>query len=384
MNSNASLVGAGPVNWPMTARLAGRLVRPGPATDRAEATDLVEGLRAAAAVAAGHVARITGLVPADGSDPAVAGVSRVLVVDRAGWARANADLLATLTAGVALPAKGKNPSAGVRLAGAAQAAGVLALLSGKVLGQFDPFTPEAADAGAGAAGRSPAGANPGATGAHRGRLLLVAPNVLQLERELNVRPADFRLWVALHEQTHALQFAAAPWLVDHLRARTGALLTDLTREDDGGDRQRARALAGVVAGVLRGSDDAPGIDSLLKPAERQVFAEVGAVMALLEGHADVAMDAVGRSVVPTVRQIRARFESRRAGAGTHGPADRLLRRLLGLDLKLAQYREGAAFVREVTRAVGQDGLNAVWAAPANLPEPREITDPRAWVRRVHA
>ena len=106
-------------------------------------------------------------------------------------------------------------------------------------------------------------------------------------------------------------------------------------------------------------------------------------MALLEGHADVAMDAVGTSVVPTVRQIRARFESRRSGAGRLGPGDRVLRRLLGLDLKLAQYREGAAFVRAVTSAVGQDGLNAVWTEPANLPGSREIADPRAWVRRVH-
>ena len=350
----------------MAARLANRIVRPGPETDRAEASDLVDGLRRAAGVAAGHVGRITGLVPADGSDPAVAGVSRVLVVDRSGWTRANTELLATLTSGVVLQRDGKAPSRAARVAGAAEAGGVLALLSGKVLGQFDPFTRA-----------------PDAAGVARGRLLLVAPNVLQVERELNVVPADFRLWVALHEQTHALQFAAAPWLVDHLRARTSALLTDLTREDGPEEGSRARALAPLVVRALRGDDDAPGLDSILRPDERRIFAEVGAVMALLEGHADVAMDAVGTSVVPTVRQIRARFESRRSGAGRLGPGDRVLRRLLGLDLKLAQYREGAAFVRAVTSAVGQDGLNAVWTEPANLPGSREIADPRAWVRRVH-
>ena len=359
-----------PVDWPVAARLADRLARPGPPTDRAEATALVVDLRRAAGVAAGHVARITGMIPADGSDPAVAGVSRVLVVDRSGWARANTELLATLTAGVGAAIAGKPgrrpPSRAVRLAGAAQAGAVLAALSGKVLGQFDPFTQL-----------------PGPDGLVRGRLLLVAPNVLQIERSLGVDPADFRLWVALHEQTHALQFAAAPWLTDHLRARSATLLSDLARDEQHGDSRRARALAVAVSRSLRGDDDAPGIESLLRPEERAVFEEVGAVMALLEGHADVAMDAVGRSVVPTVARIRARFEARRSGAGQRGPADRVLRSVLGLDLKLAQYRDGAAFVRSVTRDVGQDGLNAVWSAPAMLPAPREITDPRAWVRRVH-
>jgi putative hydrolase len=114
-----------------------------------------------------------------------------------------------------------------------------------------------------------------------------------------------------------------------------------------------------------------------------VVDEVGAVMALLEGHADVTMDAAGRGLVPSVRQLRARFEARRdRAADAHGLA-RLLRRLLGLDAKLAQYRDGAAFVRAVRRSVGIDGLNAVWTDPALLPSPTEISDPARWVRRVH-
>jgi uncharacterized protein (DUF2342 family) len=61
----------------------------------------------------------------------------------------------------------------------------------------------------------------------------------------------------------------------------------------------------------------------------------------------------------------------------------VLRRLLGLDAKMAQYRNGAAFVRGVVDQVGMEGFNAVWAEPAHLPSRREIGDPEAWVRRVH-
>ena len=111
-----------------------------------------------------------------------------------------------------------------------------------------------------------------------------------------------------------------------------------------------------------------------------VLARVTAVMSLLEGHADVVMDDVGPAHIPTVAQIRRTFTARRKGAGA---PDRLLRRLLGLEAKMRQYRDGAVFVRGVHDAVGVEGFNAVWTSPETLPEPREIADPAAWVRRVH-
>jgi putative hydrolase len=92
------------------------------------------------------------------------------------------------------------------------------------------------------------------------------------------------------------------------------------------------------------------------------------------------MDGVGPEVIPTVDHIRRRFNERRKGSGY---VDRVLRRLLGLDAKMAQYRNGAAFVRGAIDEVGMEGFNAVWAEPANLPTRPEIGDPAAWVRRVH-
>lgn len=351
-------VGQGPVDWGAAGRLGARLAAPGPSASRAELVALVASLRTSADVAAGHVSRITRLTPEGGP-----GVALVQVVDRAGWVLANARLLDAMTS----PGLGGSTSSRTtRLAGAAQVGAALSLLAGKVLGQYDPFTADA---------RAP-----------HGRLLVVAPNVLQVERSLGLDPADFRLWVALHEQTHALQFAAAPWLADHLRARAATLLQDLAPE---GSPTPGPPLADVVRTAVklvlgpRGGAGEPGVLDLLTPAQRVLVDEVGAVMSLLEGHADVAMDAVGPSVVPSVRYIRRRFEARRdAGARARGP-QRVLRRLLALDAKLAQYRDGAVFVRTVRRAVGTDGLNAVWSAPALLPTAREIADPRAWVRRVH-
>lgn len=351
-----------PVNWDAAGTIAARLVRPGPRASRDELDELVGSLRSAGEQAAGHITEITGLAPIDGRGVSDVPLSTVLVVDRSSWARANAQVFSRLVPGTLHP-QSSSPAGYV---GAAQVAGVLALLSGKVLGQFDPFTSEGP----------------------RGRLFLVAPNILTVEREMAAEPADFRLWVALHEQTHALQFAAAPWLAEHLRERASRLL-ELTKQADddgapGGLGDLVERVTRVLSEALRdgGSslDSGPALAGVLGREQAEVVKEVGAVMALLEGHADVTMDAVGPGVVPSVAAIRSRFETRRGAVGS--PLQRVLRRLLGLDAKLAQYRDGAAFVRAVEKRAGTNAVNAVFSGPDALPSPREIADPRAWVRRV--
>jgi coenzyme F420 biosynthesis associated uncharacterized protein len=349
------------VDWQVAARRAGSLSRPGPRGTRAELRALIQVLRTAAAEAPGHVGEITGLRRA----AAQVATTPVYVVDRPRWAQANVEMFAHLTDGL-LPTP--------KVPGSARVAGeemgvMLALLSPKVLGQFDPFTPADGDAG---------------------RLLLVAPNVLKVERELNLDAMDFRLWVCLHEQTHAVQFAAAPWLVDHLAGQMRDLVGGVTTTTDGSERL-SRAVRAVVetltSAVGAGGGDnpvselgGPLVDAFLDPEERAAMGEIVAVMSLLEGHADVVMDAVGPARLPSVRRIRAAFEKRRDGTST---LDIMLRRLLGMDAKVAQYRNGARFVRAVVEKVGHDGLNAVWTAPDLLPTAAEVADPVTWVRRVH-
>lgn len=371
------------VDWADAAGLAGRLVHPGPTASRQELEDLVGSLRSAADRAVEPILSLTGLRPADGRDLATHPLSRVQVVDRAGWAQAGAASMAAMTQG-ALTAQGRRLPLAAEVTATAEVGAVLGLLSTKILGQFDPYSSSpGAVASPGSTG-SPA--TPGALDTP-GTLLLVAPNVLQVERAMKVRAADFRLWVCLHEQTHALQFAAAPWLTEHLLGRTQALLRGI--EPSGGAAASLRQSAARVTSLVRAVHDAlrgrPGgslVDGLLTPEQRVAFDELTGIMSLLEGHADVSMDGVGRAVVPTVRTIRAKFDARRDGAGGSVGAG-IAKRLLGMEAKLDQYRSGAAFVRAVTLEVGTEGFNAVWTSPTTLPSAREIADPIAWVRRVH-
>jgi coenzyme F420 biosynthesis associated uncharacterized protein len=229
-----------------------------------------------------------------------------------------------------------------------------------VLGQYELFLPPDPT------GREPAG-----------RLTLVAPNIVHAEREMNVDPHDFRLWVCLHEETHRVQFTGVPWLREYIRSQMTEFLlaSDL---DLGTLLERLRSAADTVADVVRGGEGNL-IDAIQTPAQKEILDRLTAVMTLVEGHGDYVMDAVGPSVVPSVADIRAKFAHRREGGSR---LDRTVRRLLGIEVKMKQYAEGSAFVRAVVEQAGMDGFNRVWTSPETLPTTAEITDPSAWVRRV--
>ena len=360
--TSSSSTAAMMVDWDLAVATGTRLVRPGPQIPRSEAHAVVAELRRSATVAQDHVRAYTGLHAPGGS-------SEVAVIDRPGWIRANADGFRTILTPVVAKLQEKQkkaPSPVVELVGprltAIETGSLLALLSTKVLGQYELFPPYGAGAGA-----------------PQGRLLLVAPNIVQAEQEMGVDPHDFRLWVCLHEETHRVQFGANPWLREHMISEVGRFL-EATEVDPAELVNRLRSVFGSVSDALRGNGDGLSlVEAIQGPEQRAMLARLTAVMSLLEGHADVVMDGVGPSVVPSVADIRAKFSQRRANASR---AEMVLRRLLGFEAKLRQYRDGARFVRAVLDEVGMDGFNRVWTSPETLPLPDEIHDPLAWVKRV--
>ncbi|WP_084479196.1 zinc-dependent metalloprotease [Nocardia jejuensis] len=337
----------GSVDWKLAARTGSALVPSGPKTSRAAAQQAVLELAHASIKAEGPVREVSGLLD-DGVVPAAR------VVDRPGWIRAAADSMAELTGTGAAP-DGKGRFAG-KPAGL-QAGAMLAFLSTAILGQYDPFTgPD-------------------------GTLLLVAPNIMAVERALGVSPSDFRLWVCLHEVTHRVQFSSAPWLAEYMQTNVETL-------GDAGDEPMSDMLGRLVEAVKerrRGVEDpAGGVIGLLRATQaepqREALDRLLMLGTLLEGHADHVMDAVGPAVVPSVARIRSAFDQRRKRPAN--PVQRLLRALLGMDAKVAQYVRGKAFVDEVVNTVGMDHFNVVWTDAETLPRTDEISEPQRWVTRV--
>ncbi|NEB77293.1 zinc-dependent metalloprotease [Streptomyces sp. SID14478] len=367
-----SIGGAEMVDWNLAVATATRLVRPGPEVSRDEARAIVAELRRHAKESEEHVRAYTRMATDEAHD------TPILVVDRPGWVKANVagfrEILKPLLDKMQ-ERRGSGPGPAMMGAVGGKVTGVelgmlLSFLSSRVLGQYETFAPATRDL--------PAAPNGG------GRLLLVAPNIVHVERELDVDPHDFRLWVCLHEETHRTQFTAVPWLRDHLEGEIQSFLAE-TEVDPTTFLERIREAAQSLAGGRPDGEEDDGGRSLVElvqsPAQREILARLTAVMSLLEGHADFVMDGVGPAVVPTVGEIREKFQQRRQKGASR--LDMTLRKLLGLDAKLRQYRDGERFVRAVVDEVGMDGFNRVWTSPNTLPTKAEIAKPADWVARVH-
>ncbi len=345
--SSAPLGGA--VDWSLAAKAGIKLARGGPAMSRYTAETATAELAEASKRAELPVREVTGL--ADGLP-----VPAADVLDRAGWITAASRSMAHLT--------GADPDGSGNLIvgkpAGLQAGAMLAYLSSAILGQYDPFTGE------------------------HGTLLLVTPNIVSVERSLRLNPSDFRLWVCLHEVTHRVQFSSSPWLAEYMKESVETLgatvdesMTDVVgrlaaelrsrKEPDSSDG----ATAGGIIGLLRASQAEPQRDAL----DRMLV-----LGTLLEGHADHVMDAVGPAVVPSVATIRAAFDKRRQRKSN--PVQRIIKMLLGMDAKMAQYVRGKAFVDAVVLKVGMEQFNTIWTGSETLPLLDEIDNPDAWVKRV--
>jgi coenzyme F420 biosynthesis associated uncharacterized protein len=353
------------IDWQVATSTGVRWVRPGPQVSMAEARKVVAELRTLAAAVSEPVRELTGL-------PGAAEDGKVAVVDRPGWIRANVDgfrvVLDPLVQRMAESGTAPQPGSVITAVGSRvtgmQAGLILAYLAGRVLGQYELFLPPDPDA-------------PGPD-APAGRLTLVAPNIVMVERELDVNPHDFRRWVCLHEETHRTQFTSVPWLRPYVQEQMSDFLlaSDL---DPASILNRIRAAADAVAGAVRGGDGESLIEAIQSPRQREILDRMTSVMTLVEGHGDYVMDAVGPAVVPSVAEIRAKFNARR---GSGGRIEQAIRRVLGIDLKMKQYEQGSRFVKAVVEQAGMTTFNKVWTSPETLPTKEELQDPSLWLQRV--
>lgn len=291
------------------------------------------------------------------------------LIDRTAWARNALDTLAEAATPLEermlrdLRLPGALGGIGRRvLGGAAGAEAGLALgyAGRRVIGQYDValFGPE-----------------------RPGRLLFVAENMANAQRELNADPGPFLRWIALHECTHVIQLECVAWLKAHLR-RLATELVESAAEGLEGDslRELGRRLLSDPRELVRTAMRGELAQALAGPEQRRRIEQIQATMTVVEGHAEHVMDAAAQQLDGgDLDELRRGLERRRANRGW---VSELVGRLLGMDLKLRQYALGKSFCDEIAARGGAEALTALWSSAEELPTLAELERPAAWLERV--
>jgi coenzyme F420 biosynthesis associated uncharacterized protein len=212
-----------------------------------------------------------------------------------------------------------------------------------------------------------------------GKLYYVEPNIQHVEVTLGLPREEFRMWLALHETTHAFEFEAHPWVRGHFNALLEHYFEFFKQDVD----QLKHGMRGLKVFVdrarSRGTEDGSWIEALMVPEQRALFTEMQALMCIVEGYSNYVMNGVGRELLPNYAGIAKRFEQRQRKRGL---AEQLFARLTGLDIKMEQYRLGERFINRIAEERGHEAVRRIWEGPANLPTMAEIREPGHWVARV--
>jgi coenzyme F420 biosynthesis associated uncharacterized protein len=343
------------VDWGAASRSARKFTGTSPQITPAERAHLAEDVAEVVLHADKLVSEFTGLSVAGG--PA----SRPWVMTRGEWIDQNLRGFEQLLEPVAvklLSGKGGGGSGALRRRVLAfQFGAILGYLARRVLGQYDLFVP--AD--------------------DRDLIYFVGPNIVELERKHGFPKHDFRLWLALHEVTHRLQFEGVPWLRGYVGDLVGSYLSTIEL-----DARKLLERLRQAFEEMRSNGSQPKdlgiLFALMSPDQQETFRKMQALMSLLEGHGNYVMETLSEGRVRGAERMQRTLQSRRKQQGF----GRVVQRAVGLDVKVRQYDLGTRFVSEASSLTGQEGFARVWQRPENLPTLEEIARPQDWVQRVGA
>jgi len=371
------------VDWDLARRIAVRVAGTEPLYQSYLAEPLRQDFARFVPVAAELVAIETGLE--------TPGEAHAEVIDRTGWIDANIaafrrllqPLLGAPDGADGTAEAGSATSARVtRTLGAAELGSVLGWMARRVLGQYDLLWASDDDA---ATTGGPHGSGAAPAGTAGDTVYFVGPNILVTEKRYAFVPAQFRLWLALHELTHRSQFTGVPWLRPHFLQLVNGLV-DEAQPDPERMREGLRSLMALRRNHSgQDSQDLLGEGGLAAvfatDHQRDLIAQVGGMMSLVEGHGDVTMARAARGHIPDADRFAVVMHHRRRNV--RGMA-RLIQRLLGIEAKLAQYQAGEDFIAQIEAERGPRAVDRIWERVEHLPSMAEIRNPQAWLERVPA
>jgi coenzyme F420 biosynthesis associated uncharacterized protein len=295
----------------------------------------------------------------------VQGVTDVRLLWRSQWSQVNLDALKPLIERLAVKLTG-NAGAGAGfgpagpLIGAvtpflmgAQIGLVFGYMSHKALGMWDVCLPRT----------------------RPGRLYFNFPNILDVERDLQVKPQEFRMWLALHEVSHELHFQSISWMRPYLLGLIEQYM-DAAEIDSSQLASKFGNLSDPqeLSTVLQRPEDL--FPLLRSPAQESLVEKILCLTSAAEGYSDWIVRKAGLGLTESFDKIAEGMTRRRAERSS---PERMMEKMFGLDLGNEQQHRGHRFVMAIAAA---GGLERLWQKPENLPDLGELAQPHRWLSRI--
>ncbi|HYA45432.1 MAG TPA: zinc-dependent metalloprotease, partial [Acidimicrobiales bacterium] len=210
--------------------------------------------------------------------------------------------------------------------------------------------------------------------------LLAVPEVIDtFAKEWSLAPDDVRMWILLRDVAHHTVLSpphVAKVMDDHLKAYAGAFhLEPHVIEERLGDLDPTD-LASFQETL---GDPETLMGEIQSEEQKRLLVPFKAFLAALSGYTDHVVDKVGQRLVGDYALVTEALRRRRL---EDGPGQRVLGKLLGVELDHDTVERGRTFVNGVVERATEDALASLWDRPGGLPTPAEVDAPGLWLARI--
>jgi putative hydrolase len=210
-------------------------------------------------------------------------------------------------------------------------------------------------------------------------LMAVPAAVDGFAAEWGLAPDDVRMYVCLRDVVYHAVLSrphVANYLQDHLFAYADAFEVPMDAIE-----QRLSGLDPTDPMSFQQSlgDPEAFLGDIQSDQQRRLLVPFRAFQTALAGYSDYFIDQVGHRLVGAYSLVSEAFRRRRL---EDGPGQRVLGRLLGIEVDQAMVDKGHAFVAGVVERAGEEALARLWEAAPNLPTPAEVDAPGLWLARI--
>ena len=216
--------------------------------------------------------------------------------------------------------------------------------------------------------------------APEGDELLSVPAVVdEFSAEWGLELDDVRMYICLRDVAfHAVlsRGHVSQFFRDHLMRYAGAFQVEIDTIE--------QRLVGLDPSDPSSFQQALGdpealLDEMQTDEQRRLAVPLRAFLSALYGYTDFVIDLVGRRLVGSYPLVSEAFRRRRLDA-TAG--ERVLAKLLGVEVDQASVERGHAFVNGVVERAGEQALARLWEGPGTIPTPPEVDAPGLWLARI--